>query len=49
MMLANIPAVLLGEVAARRVRARLMNRIAAALFLLLGALMLVGGSSLEVP
>lgn len=49
MMLANVPAVLLGEVAARRVRARLMNRIAAALFLLLGALMLVGGSSLEVP
>jgi putative Ca2+/H+ antiporter (TMEM165/GDT1 family) len=42
MMLANVPAVLLGEVAATRLPMRLVHGIAAALFLLLGVLVLAG-------
>jgi putative Ca2+/H+ antiporter (TMEM165/GDT1 family) len=42
MMLANVPAVLLGEVAATRLPMRLVHGVAAALFLLLGVLLLVG-------
>jgi putative Ca2+/H+ antiporter (TMEM165/GDT1 family) len=42
MMIANVPAVLLGEVAATKLPMRLVRGIAAALFLLLGALVLVG-------
>jgi len=42
MMLANVPAVLLGEVAARRLPMRLVHSIAAAIFLVLGVLVLMG-------
>jgi putative Ca2+/H+ antiporter (TMEM165/GDT1 family) len=42
MMLANVPAVLLGNVAAEKLPKRLMNGIAAALFLLLGIAVLWG-------
>jgi putative Ca2+/H+ antiporter (TMEM165/GDT1 family) len=42
MMIANVPAVLLGEVAATRLPMRLVHGIAAALFLLLGVLVLAG-------
>jgi putative Ca2+/H+ antiporter (TMEM165/GDT1 family) len=42
MMLANIPAVLLGEVAARKLPMRLVHGIAAAIFLVLGLLVLLG-------
>jgi putative Ca2+/H+ antiporter (TMEM165/GDT1 family) len=45
MMLANVPAVLLGEVAARKLPMQLVHRIAAALFLVLGVTVLLG----EVP
>lgn len=40
MMLANVPAVLLGEVAARRLPMRLVHGIAAAIFLVLGVTIL---------
>ena len=42
MMIANVPAVLLGEVAATKLPMRLVRGIAAALFLLLGVLVLAG-------
>ena len=42
MMIANVPAVLLGEVAATKLPMRLVHGIAAALFLLLGVLVLAG-------
>lgn len=42
MMLANVPAVLLGEVAATRLPMRLVHGVAAAIFLLLGLLVLAG-------
>ncbi len=45
MMLANVPAVLLGEVAARRLPMRLVHGIAAAIFLVLGLLVLLGFGS----
>jgi putative Ca2+/H+ antiporter (TMEM165/GDT1 family) len=42
MLLANVPAVLLGEVAARKLPMRLVHGIAAAIFLVLGVLVLAG-------
>jgi putative Ca2+/H+ antiporter (TMEM165/GDT1 family) len=42
MLIANIPAVLLGEVAARRLPLRLVHGIAATIFLALGILVLLG-------
>lgn len=45
MMLANIPAVLLGEALAHRVNMKIMRWIAAALFFILGALALFSESS----
>lgn len=42
MLIANIPAVLLGEVAARKLPLRLVHGIAAAIFLALGVLVLYG-------
>jgi putative Ca2+/H+ antiporter (TMEM165/GDT1 family) len=42
MMIANVPAVLLGEVAATKLPMRLVHSIAAVLFLLLGILVLAG-------
>lgn len=42
MMLANVPAVLLGEVAARKLPMRLVHGIAAAIFLVLGITILLG-------
>ena len=42
MLLANVPAVLLGEVAARKLPMRLVHSVAAAIFLVLGVLVLVG-------
>jgi putative Ca2+/H+ antiporter (TMEM165/GDT1 family) len=42
MMLANVPAVLLGEVAARKLPMRLVHSIAAAIFLVIGVLVLLG-------
>jgi putative Ca2+/H+ antiporter (TMEM165/GDT1 family) len=42
MMIANVPAVLLGEVAAKKFDVRLVQRIAAAIFVVLGILMLIG-------
>jgi Ca2+/H+ antiporter, TMEM165/GDT1 family len=42
MMLANVPAVLLGEVAARKLPMRLVHSIAAAIFLIIGVLVLLG-------
>lgn len=41
MMIANVPAVLLGEVAARKFDVRLVQRIAAGIFLVLGLLVLI--------
>jgi putative Ca2+/H+ antiporter (TMEM165/GDT1 family) len=46
MMLANVPAVLLGEVAARKLPMQLVHRIAAALFLVLGVTVLLGNGPL---
>jgi putative Ca2+/H+ antiporter (TMEM165/GDT1 family) len=45
MMLANVPAVLLGEVAARKLPMRVVRAVAAAIFLVLGVLVLLGGAS----
>ena len=45
MLLANVPAVLLGEVAARKLPMRLVHGIAAAIFLLLGVSVLMGAGS----
>jgi Ca2+/H+ antiporter, TMEM165/GDT1 family len=42
MLIANIPAVLLGEVAARKLPLRLVHGVAAAIFLALGILVLFG-------
>jgi putative Ca2+/H+ antiporter (TMEM165/GDT1 family) len=42
MMLANVPAVLLGNVAAEKLPKRLMNGIAAAIFMVLGIAVLWG-------
>lgn len=42
MLIANIPAVLLGEVAARKLPLRLVHGVAAAIFLVLGVLVLYG-------
>jgi putative Ca2+/H+ antiporter (TMEM165/GDT1 family) len=44
MMLANVPAVLLGEAAASKLPMRLVHRIAAAIFLVLGVTVLLFGS-----
>ena len=46
MMLANVPAVLLGEVAARKLPMRVVHAIAAAIFLVLGVTVLLGFGSL---
>ncbi len=45
MMIANVPAVLLGEVAAKKLPMRLVHGIAAAIFALLGVLVLLGVGS----
>jgi Ca2+/H+ antiporter, TMEM165/GDT1 family len=45
MMLANVPAVLLGEVAAKKLPMRLVHGIAAAIFLILGISVLLGAGS----
>jgi putative Ca2+/H+ antiporter (TMEM165/GDT1 family) len=42
MLLANVPAVLLGEVAARKLPMRLVHGIAGAIFLVMGVLVLLG-------
>jgi putative Ca2+/H+ antiporter (TMEM165/GDT1 family) len=47
MMIANVPAVLLGEVAARRLPMRLVHGIAAGIFLVLGLSVLAGAGSLD--
>jgi Ca2+/H+ antiporter, TMEM165/GDT1 family len=46
MLLANVPAVLLGEVAAKKLPMRLVHGIAAAIFLVLGVSVLVGAGEL---
>jgi putative Ca2+/H+ antiporter (TMEM165/GDT1 family) len=46
MLIANVPAVLLGEVAAKKLPMRLVHGIAAAIFLLLGVSLLLGAGSL---
>lgn len=46
MLLANVPAVLLGEVAAKKLPMRLVHGIAAAIFLVLGVSVLLGAGSL---
>ena len=43
MMIANVPAVWMGEALARKVNMKIMHRIAAGLFFLLGVLTLVAG------
>jgi putative Ca2+/H+ antiporter (TMEM165/GDT1 family) len=45
MMLANVPAVLLGEVAAKKLPMRLVHGVAAAIFAVLGVLVLLGVGS----
>jgi len=45
MLLANVPAVLLGEVAAKKLPMRLVHGIAAAIFMLLGISVLMGAGS----
>src|SRR5690606_20830795 len=45
MMIANVPAVLLGEVAARKLPMRLVHGVAAAIFFVLGVLVLLGVGS----
>lgn len=47
MMLANVPAVLLGEVAAKKLPMRVVHGIAAAIFLVLGISVLLGAGSLS--
>lgn len=44
MLLANVPAVLLGEVAARKLNMQVVHAIAAGIFLLLGLAVLFGGA-----
>jgi putative Ca2+/H+ antiporter (TMEM165/GDT1 family) len=46
MLLANVPAVLLGEVAAKKLPMRLVHGIAAAIFLVLGVSVLLGAGDL---
>ena len=46
MMLANVPAVLLGEVAAKKLPMHVVHRVAAAIFLALGVTVLLGYASL---
>lgn len=48
MMLANVPAVLLGQVAAQKLPMRLVHAIAATIFLVLGVLVLLGAGSAAV-
>lgn len=45
MMIANVPAVLLGEVAARKLPMKLVHGIAAAIFVVLGVMVLLGVGS----
>lgn len=45
MMLANVPAVLLGEIAAKKLPMRLVRAVAAAIFLVLGVLVLLRGGA----
>jgi putative Ca2+/H+ antiporter (TMEM165/GDT1 family) len=45
MMLANVPAVLLGEVAAKKLPMRIVHGIAAAIFFVLGVMVLLGFGS----
>src|SRR5690606_33434212 len=45
MMIANVPAVLLGEVAARKLPMRLVHGVAALIFFVLGALVQIGRAS----
>jgi Ca2+/H+ antiporter, TMEM165/GDT1 family len=47
MMLANVPAVLLGEVAARELPMRVVHAVAAAIFVVLGVSVLFGLGSLD--
>ncbi len=47
MMLANVPAVLLGEVAAKKLPMHIVHRIAAAIFFVLGVSVLLGFGSLD--
>jgi putative Ca2+/H+ antiporter (TMEM165/GDT1 family) len=44
MMVANVPAVWMGEALARKVNMKIMHRIAASLFFLLGVLTLFAGN-----
>jgi putative Ca2+/H+ antiporter (TMEM165/GDT1 family) len=46
MMVANVPAVLLGEVAAKKLPMRLVHSVAALIFLALGVSVLLGFGSL---
>ncbi|MFO1407814.1 MAG: TMEM165/GDT1 family protein [Steroidobacteraceae bacterium] len=46
MMLANVPAVLLGEVAAKKLPMQVVHRVAAAIFLVLGVTVLLGVGTL---
>ena len=46
MMLANVPAVLLGEVAAKKLPMKVVHRIAAGIFFVLGVSVLLGFGSL---
>jgi len=46
MLIANVPAVLLGEVAAKKLPMRLVHGVAAAIFLVLGLSVLAGAGSL---
>jgi putative Ca2+/H+ antiporter (TMEM165/GDT1 family) len=47
MMLANVPAVLLGEVAAKKLPMHVVHRVAAAIFLVLGVTVLLGFGALS--
>jgi putative Ca2+/H+ antiporter (TMEM165/GDT1 family) len=47
MMLANVPAVLLGEVAAKKLPMHIVHRVAAAIFFALGVTVLLGYGQLE--
>jgi len=47
MMIANVPAVWLGEALAHRVNMKVMRRVAAALFVVLGVLALFTGNSVD--
>jgi putative Ca2+/H+ antiporter (TMEM165/GDT1 family) len=49
MMIANVPAVLLGEVAARKLPMKLVRGIAAAIFLVLGVAVLLGAGDFAGP